>query len=185
MRIARTTGELAAQLGTTRRTITAWLKRSDSPGRTAAGGFNVGKWRDWMQTSGVGARTLSADSDPRLLELRKEMMCCQVARQKEATRALTLQNSVARGELVRMDEAKQVIGTAYSSMMLQLRQMKHRVSAVVCGQDSGTASRILAEDMARTLAAFSIPEGLSRHPFFGELKTQLDLLHSELREAGL
>ncbi len=185
MKLASSTKALAAELGCTRRTISAWLKRPDSPGRTATGGFNISRWQKWISENGLGTRTSSADRDPRLQALKNEKMRLQSEKIALETVAVAIQNRVARGELVRMDDAKRVVGDAWGAMLRQLRQTKHRISAQVCGLDSGTASRLLADDLAQTMRQFSIPEGLARHPYFGPLRAQIEELHDVLQEDGL
>lgn len=184
MRIAPTTKALAAELGTTRRTVSSWLKREDCPGRTAAGGFNVRKWREWMQTSGVGARTLSATSDPQLEALRREKLKLQTEKIALEAAAVSLQNARLRGELWPEQDVSRVVAASWSAMIGQLRQTKHRIAAQLCGLDSGSAARVLDADLRQTLKEFSIPEGLAKHPFFGKVRARIEELQAALdREA--
>ncbi len=50
---AKTVVELAALLGVTRRTITAWRKLPGAPAPTAAGAHPVAEWREFVRVRGL------------------------------------------------------------------------------------------------------------------------------------
>ena len=188
-KIARTLSALAVACGTTRKTIGSWLKKADCPGRRADGSFSVTRWKQWISETELGSRSASADRNPRLQALKNEKLRLQTIKiglQAEVialqTEHLALQNRVARGELLSEQEVCRVVGDLWGKMIAQLRQMKNRVSTQVCGLDSGSAARILREDMRACLREFSIPRGLEKHPFFGPLREQLEELHAEIEE---
>ena len=178
MKIASTTAALAAQLGTTKRTITTWLKRPDSPGRTATGGFNVARWKAWLASTGLGTRTTAAESNPRLLELKREklvMQCELIGLQSES---IALKNALARGDSVKLDDARRILGNAWMAMITRLRSTKHRISQQVCGLDSGAAEKILSEDIKETMRQVQLPEGYGRDPFWSKIREVIAKTHA-------
>lgn len=185
MKIAATTSALACELGTTRRTVSAWLKRDDCPGRRADGSFSVTRWKKWIAANGLGTRTAAAERDPALDGLRRQKLRLQSEKIALEAAAVALQNARLRGEVWSQAEVCRVVVASWRAMILQLRQTKHRISSQLCGRDSGSAARVLSADLAETLRQFQLPEGLANHPFFAKIKEQLEKLHADLRKEGI
>ena len=184
MRTATTTTALAAQLGATRRTVSAWLKRPDSPGRTATGGFNIARWKAYVAASGLGSRTAAADRDPALAAQKRETLRLQSELISLQTRHLALGNQIARGELANEMAVCKVVVDPFSDFIRELKGVKHRVGHIVSGQSAGDAARILSKELTACIARWNLPEVYRNHPFYGKLKAELARLNAELSEEG-
>jgi len=138
---------LAEVLGVDRKTIKEWLKIPGNPGKNKDDRYDVEAWREWQAANSYNTtqdqETLVGDESVTIVGLRAQKLQEEILRLKQDSERLKLANEVERGELITLDEAKQVIGNAYSAMIAALRQMKHRISSQVCGLDSGSITRRL------------------------------------------
>lgn len=174
---------LAEVLGVDRQTIKAWLKVVGNPGKGKDDRYDVEAWREWQAGNSYNTSQeldLGDEDEPvTIVGLKAQKLREEISRLTEDTGRLKLANELARGELITLDEAKQVIGNAYSAMVSALRQMKHRIAAQVCGLDSGSAAKVIGKDMDETLRKFSIPEGLKKKRCWLQCSKELDDLHEK------
>ena len=198
---------LALVLNVDRQTIRKWLKIPGNPGKRKDDRYDVEDWRAWQKVNsfktGDGnainppASSLPASNAPAtdshdstldeegepdgsmLNDLRAKKLAEEVKRIKEDSARLKLQNEVERGELISLDEMKQVVGDAWSAMIAGLNQMNHRIAQQVVGLDSGAASKVIKAEVRECLRKFNLPNGVKKKRIWKDFSRVLDDLQQK------
>lgn len=175
---------LAQVLGVDRQTIRAWLKVEGNPGKRPDDRYDVADWRAWQaanssKTTEPVAVALDGAGKSKT-ELQMEKLQREINRLKEDEERLRIANEVERGDLISIDEFKQIVGDAWAAMTNSLKQTHHRISQQVVGLDSGAASKVIKKDLEETLRKFRVPEGVKKKRFWRTSSRILEDLQGKL-----
>lgn len=150
---AKSQVELAHKLGCSRKQIQRYLKLEgeDAPPAPASDGrYNVTLWRIWAAEHGHLRKKLDNAGDRQLLE--DKMLQLDIEKKEIA-------NATARGELLSIAEARDVIVGMFSQIVPPLRGMKHTLGPMVVGQTVPEATKRIGREVDTQLTVASeVPE---------------------------
>jgi len=135
---------IAAVLEVTPKTIQRWLKKPGCPAVGEDGRYYVQSWRDFA--AAVGRKTRAPDKAAAELE--------SVVLKNERYRQ---ENEVARGNLISLNEAVELIAALAGGMAQKLAHRNHELAPLVVGCTVPEASKRIRTGDVKVLAEMAIP----------------------------
>ena len=142
---ARNQSELAKLLGTTRRSISTWLREPGNPGTKADGRYDVAEWQTWCAVN--DKKTVSED-EPTLTQQKLKLIAQQ-------TRKLTLQNAILNKEYRSVVEIEAWLGEMIGTAKRVLNSGPASLAPRVVGETIPEAEKMMREWLHEALSKLS------------------------------
>ena len=95
------------------------------------------------------------------------------------TERIEIRNSLARGEAIPLDQAREQFSLAWKPMIQHIRGTKHRVAQMVVGLNSSDAAKVIAKDLQESADMFCVPQHLLRDPFWSEMAKEIQKIKKQ------
>lgn len=161
--------ELAEALGCTRKSVGRYLAVTGNPGTAADGRYDVEKWRAWVAARG----TLKAPP-----KSEKEKLELSILTMTEEAQRLKLEE--ARGKMVDLDEAMMVLGGICSTLVTELKGMRHTLAPQIVGLTVEEATMKLESAIALVMKEASVPAEAKKKVFWATIAERFSSLQARI-----